>query len=663
MYGGIKKGKIYRVLEVPSSLSLYKFAELIVDAFNFDFDHLFGFYNEKVYSKTTVGFELIEDDFFYFGSSRDFKVYDVKKTTVEFLFTTIGKKVYFLFDFGDNWWFELKLQGVHERKKGVFYPVITKAVGKSPVQYPELEEELEEDEEIEVTDYDREKFTEKISNFLFDTAVNTKKNEFHGTHYDEGKEVYESKGPLLGDSIINFFIDKLNIDESIVKSAIDEIKSFWEVYYEDAINGISLDRLGDFAHDLLVRYPENVDVMLFVLSLGFKLLHLAPQDLALQQNPRFIFVGIIEFLYKRQKKRFPVFRLLNILIQNREKLSPKVSDDLIDVIALQFLSTYKDSDLDLQMALKYFEHTFSQGINISNSLSFLITCGLYTEFFKSWATAKKFINKLLTYFKDNKKVKNWLIHLGIGLVLYYLIKGNINSLIRKSLLENQVYTLILKESLILPTDVITTALKRNTRIKYTTQMGFSLQAVALELNKLIGESEKEPEFIDGLEVIRTIFHKLYIFLFDEEYPVTDEFITYIYLSLKDQFLYNSLSYLLDESLTHLTLKDKKKMGRFLDTLYNILSSHREVFDELELSLLNPILKAFVYHKDTLGLDFVVNKLEKMKKDNLANIRLNTYKHLYAITGDKKYLEDAINDASSQVSRWAQKQLKKVQDSS
>ena len=124
-----------------------------------------------------------------------------------------------------------------------------------------------------------------------------------------------------------------------------------------------------------------------------------------------------------------------------------------------------------------------------------------------------------------------------------------------------------------------------------------------------------------------------------------------------------MSYLLDESLTHLTLKDKKKMGRFLDTLYNILSAHREVFDELELSLLNPILKAFVYHKDTLGLDFVVNKLEKMKKDNLANIRLNAYKHLYALTGDKKYLEDAINDASSQVSHWAQKQLKKVQDSS
>ena len=40
-----RKKSIYRDIEIEGSKSLYKLAEAIVTAFDFDFDHCFGFYS------------------------------------------------------------------------------------------------------------------------------------------------------------------------------------------------------------------------------------------------------------------------------------------------------------------------------------------------------------------------------------------------------------------------------------------------------------------------------------------------------------------------------------------------------------------------------------------------------------------------------------------
>ena len=50
-------------------------------------------------------------------------------------FLQIGKKMRFLFDYGDNWWFTIELLEIKastERKK---YPKVIQSVGKSPEQY------------------------------------------------------------------------------------------------------------------------------------------------------------------------------------------------------------------------------------------------------------------------------------------------------------------------------------------------------------------------------------------------------------------------------------------------------------------------------------------------------------------------------------------------
>jgi len=42
---GKVEGKPFRVLATPKNFTLYKLPETIVDSFNFDFDHPFGFYD------------------------------------------------------------------------------------------------------------------------------------------------------------------------------------------------------------------------------------------------------------------------------------------------------------------------------------------------------------------------------------------------------------------------------------------------------------------------------------------------------------------------------------------------------------------------------------------------------------------------------------------
>ena len=134
-YGHVR-GMPYRILAVPEGFTLYDLAEAIVDSFNFDFDHAFGFYNNiKRWVESTEGYELFAD----IGEESKFK--GVKRTKVNKVFDKIKKKMLFLFDYGDEWHFIVELKGIESPKENVKYPLIVKSVGEAPPQYGEMEEE------------------------------------------------------------------------------------------------------------------------------------------------------------------------------------------------------------------------------------------------------------------------------------------------------------------------------------------------------------------------------------------------------------------------------------------------------------------------------------------------------------------------------------------
>lgn len=130
--------KIIREIEVPESINLYKVAEAIVDAYDFDFDHCFGFFSRVAESR-------------YFDSERKYELFtdlieegedleptgadSVKKTKAKEVWQNIGDKMMFLFDYGDNWQFAVELIRFGEKNAEKKYPRIVKKVGRAPSQY------------------------------------------------------------------------------------------------------------------------------------------------------------------------------------------------------------------------------------------------------------------------------------------------------------------------------------------------------------------------------------------------------------------------------------------------------------------------------------------------------------------------------------------------
>lgn len=146
--------KPYRVLAVPGEWSLYDLAHLIVDSFDFDFDHMFGFYNNlRNYAKSTEGYEYFSD----IGEGNEFG--SVTETSVLSVFPEKGKKMLFLFDYGDHWCFTIKVEDVQDAEEFEDLPAVVKRVGEAPLQYGDMvdwddEEDWSEDWDDDDWDYD-----------------------------------------------------------------------------------------------------------------------------------------------------------------------------------------------------------------------------------------------------------------------------------------------------------------------------------------------------------------------------------------------------------------------------------------------------------------------------------------------------------------------------
>ncbi|MBU0999509.1 plasmid pRiA4b ORF-3 family protein [Patescibacteria group bacterium] len=124
--------------------SLYNFAKVITQAFNFYFDHCFGFYdNFQRYHDSKKAYELFVD----IGEEPLTSITKgVKRTKIQQAFKNPGDKMPFLFDYGDGWYFAVELKEIKNAEKWDLKPVILESVGEVPLQYPPCEDEFEENE-------------------------------------------------------------------------------------------------------------------------------------------------------------------------------------------------------------------------------------------------------------------------------------------------------------------------------------------------------------------------------------------------------------------------------------------------------------------------------------------------------------------------------------
>jgi hypothetical protein len=65
----------------------------------------------------------------------------MKRTRIVEPFPAVGDKMTFLFDYGDDWQFQIEAIGQNRKQPGDKYPRLLKTVGKAPEQYADPEDE------------------------------------------------------------------------------------------------------------------------------------------------------------------------------------------------------------------------------------------------------------------------------------------------------------------------------------------------------------------------------------------------------------------------------------------------------------------------------------------------------------------------------------------
>jgi hypothetical protein len=124
---------LWRRIEMSAKHTLLDLHHAIQDAFDFDDDHLYSFFMDgKPWSHERFT-SPYEDEGPY-----------VDEACVGELGLSVGQKFLYLFDYGDQWEFQVEVEDVRQEGKKPRRPKIVEERGKAPEQYPMYDEDDEE---------------------------------------------------------------------------------------------------------------------------------------------------------------------------------------------------------------------------------------------------------------------------------------------------------------------------------------------------------------------------------------------------------------------------------------------------------------------------------------------------------------------------------------
>jgi hypothetical protein len=131
VWGAYLNGDCVRVIEIDDEATLFDLHNAIQDAVAFDRDHPFSFFAAN--SFTGVKRWLSDQE------NWDDVVDDFLATRLTDVFPLGRKKLHYVFDFGDDWTFEIrKARKVTTPVPGVKYPRVVASEGDNPEQYPDI---------------------------------------------------------------------------------------------------------------------------------------------------------------------------------------------------------------------------------------------------------------------------------------------------------------------------------------------------------------------------------------------------------------------------------------------------------------------------------------------------------------------------------------------
>ncbi|MEH2387724.1 MAG: plasmid pRiA4b ORF-3 family protein [Nostoc sp.] len=126
----------WRRIAIPAKKPLGWLAETILDAFDFDYDHLYEFsYKDHFGRIIKIGHPYMETPPF------------ADQVQIGDLSLKPGTKMTYLYDFGDNWKFDVQLEAINPPDNKIKKAKILEVHGNAPQQYWSEDDESEEDEE------------------------------------------------------------------------------------------------------------------------------------------------------------------------------------------------------------------------------------------------------------------------------------------------------------------------------------------------------------------------------------------------------------------------------------------------------------------------------------------------------------------------------------
>ena len=137
---------IWRRIALKGDQTLGDLHRAIYAAFDRDEEHLYSFYFPKpgakgrarVRNAVEYSHPSVAEDPDPFGGR---PVYDAEDTDLDRLGLRARQTFYYLFDFGDSWWHDITVAQVGAPVEKGKYPRVLEKHGKSPPQYPDLDEE------------------------------------------------------------------------------------------------------------------------------------------------------------------------------------------------------------------------------------------------------------------------------------------------------------------------------------------------------------------------------------------------------------------------------------------------------------------------------------------------------------------------------------------
>jgi hypothetical protein len=132
----VSLGDVWRRIEIYSDLTLEDLTDTILDSFDFDKDHHYSYYCKDLFGSMV---EINSPNSYDEPFTNDVLIGEIP--------IHIGSSMKFLYDFGDNWEFQVTLEEVREGTKKLKHPKVIAEHGEAPDQYPDWDDEEWEFEE------------------------------------------------------------------------------------------------------------------------------------------------------------------------------------------------------------------------------------------------------------------------------------------------------------------------------------------------------------------------------------------------------------------------------------------------------------------------------------------------------------------------------------